>query len=453
MKKISLSFAIVLVLFLFSNRINAQTNYADVDSNTYKLYQLQQWSTLIEYGEKAIEDGVDYMFLRQRIGVAYFSLLDYRMATYHLEKALTFNCDDNFTLYYLYFSYLYSGRTSDANFITKNMTSIVKGNVFWKQKYLSAITIESGKTFSNNITKNNSINYAETYNLYGENTMNGNLKYYHLGLNHEVLPGISFYHGFSKIDIESQKIIMYNDSFNRAVKGLKVSIDNYTLNQYEYYINSDIQLTHGLKLTPAFHYLHVGFSNIKYDTTKNIGIVTTQTTLNNYVASLAIAKDYKYIGLGLFATYSNLNNLNQLIFGGILNYFPNGNLDQYFTTTISYIKEKNNVNGTPTRWVFDQLAGTKLFSKLWGEASVTFGDLTNFNEKNALIVFNTADNIKFKAGASLLYMLNSHLELSLRYQFQTRDNNYLKYTSATTITYTQTNYINNSILGGIKWKL
>ena len=27
------------------------------------------------------------------------------------------------------------------------------------------------------------------------------------------------------------------------------------------------------------------------------------------------------------------------------------------------------------------------------------------NEKNALIVFNTADNIKFKAGASLLYML------------------------------------------------
>lgn len=375
------------------------------------------------------------------------------MATYHLEKALTFNSDDDFTLYYLYFSYLYSGRTSDANFITKNMTSFVKDNVKWKQKYISAITLESGKSFSNNITKNGNINYAATYNLYGENTMNNNLTYYHFGLKHEVSPKVSFYHGFSKIDIECQKIIMYNDSFNRALKGLKDTVNNYTLNQYEYYINSEIQLSQGLKLTPAFHFLHVGFSNIKYDTTKNIGIVTTQTTLNNYVASLALNKDYKYVGFGLFATYSNLNKLNQKIFGATLNYYPNGNLDLYTATTLSYVIENNNINGTPKRWIFDQLAGTKLFSRLWGEASLTIGDLTNFNEKNALIVFNTADNIKFKAGASLLYMLSSKIELSFRYQFQARQNSYLTYNSNTTILYTQTNYNNNTIIGGIKWKL
>ncbi len=446
MNKIYNKILLITLFMLLAISSKAQMDYLAVDSNTYKLYYNQQWNRLIEYGDSAIESGIDYMFLRQRIGVAYFSLQNYRMASFHLEKALKFNSDDDFTLYYLYYSYLYSGRQSDANYITQNMTDAVKANIKWKNKYICSVNLESAYSISNNISKNSSINYAAPY-AYGENTMCNNLTYFHLGLSHEVLPFLSFYHGFSKISIESEKIIYFPSS-----SGLKEADDKYSTNQYEYYISSNIQLKQGLKLSPAYHYLHVGFTNIVYDTAVH-NVVNATTSINNYVASIAITKDFKITNLSVFASTSNLNSLHQLVFGTTLNYFPLGNLDAYTSTTLSCILEKNNINGTPMRFIFDQMAGIKLMDKLWGEASVTLGNLTDFNEKNAYVVYNTFDDIIFKTGVSLLYSLSPMIDLSLRYQYLSRQDTYYTSINAKQAKYTTTNYNNNTIIGGIKWKL
>jgi len=437
----------------------SQNNTDNIEKNTLELIQNKQYKKLIQIGEDAIKNNIDYFFLRYRIGVAYYYLGNYRMAAYHLEKAMIFNSDDPTELEYLYYSYIFSGRTSDANFITSKMTDDLKEKLGFKTKLLSSVYIEGGPSISNNIPKNASIDINDTANIYGENDLNNNIIYAHIGLKHDILPFLSFYHGYSHIAIEKRKIISIQkwDSIANILYN-RDSIGNYTLIQNEYYINSDIQLNKGLKLTPAFHFIQVDSKSLIYQF-DIVGKFSSSTlSIKNYVASLALSREYKKTSMSIFATYSNLNSAKQIQGGIGITYFPFGNLNLYTNTNLTYFYQKTSGgqgqgSAKETRFIFDQMIGFKLFPKLWSEASITLGNLANYNEKNAFIVYNIADKINLKTGISVIYSLSSKIELSLRYQFLNRESDYITYENSTTSITKITKYQNNTIIGGIKWKL
>jgi len=440
----------ILLFFLLINLYSfAQTEKTNIDQKTLELFQNKQYKRLIFVGEEAIKNNTDYFFLRFRIGVAYYELGNYRMAVYHLEKALIFNSDDPSELEYLYYSYVFSGRTSDANLLSSRMTDDSKLRIGYKTKFLSSVYFEGGSTLSNNIPKNAGIDINDTSNIYGENDLNNNIMYAHIGLKHEILPFLSLYHGYSHIAIEKRKIISIQNWD---------TISNYTLSQNEYYINADIQLKLGLKLTPAFHFIQADAKSLKYQFDTAGEFLSSTLNIKNYVASLAISKEYKRFSFNLYGTYSNLNSAKQIQGGIGITYFPFGNLNLYTNSNLIFFYQKlpggqGNVSNKETRLIFDQSVGCKLLPKLWSEASITLGNLANYNEKNAFIVYNIADNIKFKTGISFIYSLSSKLELSLRYQFLNRENDYITYENSKTSITKTTNYQNNAIIGGIKWKL
>ena len=105
------------------------------------------------------------------------------------------------------------------------------------------------------------------------------------------------------------------------------------------------------------------------------------------------------------------------------------------------------------RIIFDEMIGAKIINNLWLEASVSIGNLAYYNEKNAFIVYNIADKINFKTGISAIYSLNQKFELSLRYQYLNRESSYMNFTDSDSKQEIITNYQNNTIIGGIKWKL
>ncbi len=452
---------ITIILLLLNYCSFAQEITENIEQKTLELFQNKQYKRLIYVGEEAIKNKTDYFFLRFRIGVAYYELGNYRMATHHLEKALVYNSDDPSELEYLYYSYVFSGRITDANYITNKMTEDLKEKIGYKTKFLSNVYVEGGISLSNNISKNAGIDIDDTTNIYGENDMNNNVLYGHVGLKHELSPFLSIYHGFSHIDIEKRKIISIQKWDSVGNYQNFDSVCNYTLTQNEYYINSDIQLKMGLKLTPAFHFIHVSANSLmyQYDTATFIGtFFPTTLNVNNYVVSLAISKEYKRFSLSLFGTYSNLNSAKQIQGGASISYFPFGNLNLYTNTSLVYFYQKKSGgqgqgSSKENRFIFDQMLGLKLFPKLWTEVSVTLGNLANYNEKNAFIVYNIADKINLKAGISFIYSLSSKIELSLRYQFLNRESNYITYQNQQTSILKTINYQNNTIIGGIKWKL
>lgn len=437
----------------------AQNTTENIEKKTLELFQNKQYKRLIYVGENAIKNNTDYFFLRFRIGVAYFELKNYRMATYHLEKALVFNSDDASELEYLYYAYILSGRNSEANLLASEFPDYLKEKINFKQKYINSIYFEGGPSISNNISKNASIDINDTANIYGENDLNDKMIYVHFGLKHDLLPRLSIYHGISNLAISKRKSFKYNDYSNAAnIKGIEKDTNfNYTVHQLEYYINADIQLKNGIKLTPAFHFIHVENNSIEYsyDSITHIGtFITSSLNFNNYVASLSLSKEYKKATFSLSTAFSNLNSAKQFQGGVDITYFPFGNLDLYSSTNLTlFFQKQTGSNAKESRIIFDQLIGMKLLPKLWTEASLTLGNLANYNEKNAFIVYNIADKINLKTGISFIYAMSSKIELSLRYQLLKRENTYISYQTKDIINTNTTNYQNNTLIGGIKWKL
>ena len=47
-------------------------SYKQVDSTTYALFLKQDWKSVLEMGKKSQKEGIDFYYLKVRMGVSYF---------------------------------------------------------------------------------------------------------------------------------------------------------------------------------------------------------------------------------------------------------------------------------------------------------------------------------------------------------------------------------------------
>jgi len=88
-----IKWSVWIIFFLITLGSNAQEKmgFADLDKKTYQLYEESQWKELLELGQKGLDTGIDYYYLRMRLGIAEFNLKHYQSASAHFRKALDFN--------------------------------------------------------------------------------------------------------------------------------------------------------------------------------------------------------------------------------------------------------------------------------------------------------------------------------------------------------------------------
>ena len=462
----------ILTIIFFSLLTNAQTyqDFQHIDKKTYDFYEKQNWDSLIVVAKEALKNNIDYFYLRARLGMAYYQKQNYIKAVQNFEKALQFNSTDAFALEYLYYSYLFLNREQDAKLLSTKFPESLKSKLnITKEKILNNIYFETGYTFNNNISKNGNINLFGNDSIYGEQDLNGDIFYAHAGLSKSIGKRISLYFGFSNLNIDKEKQIQYREivlnrystvysylgyeNYYSNDTTYNYKSDKYKLHQNEFYINSSIQFNKGFKITPAFHFINVIYT-----------INTETTSINNYVISLTASKNISYFSFDLFGTYSNLNDKKQTQIGLSAAYYPFGNLNFYGVTTIKgfYEEESRNYKNQGrqkinSRFIFSQTIGLKVLPKVWFEGFITYGDLSNTNEKNAFIVYNIPDKINYKWGANLILAVFQNIELSLRYNFLSKESYYItnyldEENDNTDFKTVYTPYKNQSIIGGIKWK-
>ena len=85
--------SIILLAGFFAINATAQS-FMKIDSATYAQYLERDWPALIRNGRKALGQGVDYYYLRMRMGIAFYEQKNYRTASGHFRKALEFNNGD-----------------------------------------------------------------------------------------------------------------------------------------------------------------------------------------------------------------------------------------------------------------------------------------------------------------------------------------------------------------------
>ena len=176
---------LILVFSLSSLGSFAQSkeSFAWYDKLTYELYLNQNWDKLIEQGNKALNAGYDYFYLRMRIGIANYNKGYYRASIPHFSKALSYNNSDPLTLEYLFYAYRFSGRLIDANLLYQKYEDQLKARDVNKMSgFITGIYSEGGLKF---ISPKN-----ENY---------GPLKYLHGGINQQFGGRLNLYQGYMRI--------------------------------------------------------------------------------------------------------------------------------------------------------------------------------------------------------------------------------------------------------------
>lgn len=447
-----------IILFTFLNLTsvaqNPDENFQSVDKNTYLLYTQQNWDSLIKVGNFAINSGIDYFYLRQRIGIAYYNKENYLKAEQHFEKALEFNASDATTQEYLYYCYIYSNQKKEARILSTKFSASLKNKIQPQKNYLEKIYFETGPTFSNNIDKNQINRSVRANGLeYREQDLNDNKYYVHAGLELNISKRLSVYLGYAFLTISKLKQIYITTDIPPGNNFFgQLNNDEYNMFQNEFYGNLKYVFGNGFKITPAYHLVYVKFNTIY----NNLDLTSfapnneyqVDTSFSNHIVALTLNKKCSLFDFGITSSWSGLNNKTQYQLGGIFSWFPRGNLNLYTTSSlVSAWQGKNN------RFVFDQLVGGKVSKKLWIEGYVTLGEMVNFNEKNAFLVQNSGDKIKFRTGLNFIVLLSKKVELSFRYIYLQEEGYRVDYTANGNYNITILDYQNNTIIGGLKWTL
>jgi hypothetical protein len=180
--------------------------------------------------------------------------------------------------------------------------------------------------------------------------------------------------------------------------------------------------------------------------------VTTHTSLSVAYHHLNTSLDgYKYPGNLVFASLStHLNRVTLGVNGSFFRYdvgdfkqigllagvtLP-GKTNVYFNSYLSgMIEETNN------RFIFSQYVGARIYKSVWAEGNVTLGNIQNYNDHNALYIYNSIDPTLFRTGLSLYWNINNNITLYGNYLYDTKQ-----------VEQTTNQYIQQSFLGGLIWK-
>ena len=424
-----------------------------IDIQTYDLYTAAKWDELIDIGNKAVDSGIDFYYLRMRLGIAYYNKKNYMSAEGHFKKALDFSPKEPSALEYLYWSLVFSGRDREARLLASDMSEKLRMDIkTLPEKVFKDFYAEGGLMFNGDYKESPYSGFGTDTLIYGEQKPDKNSSY--ISLNFNIIPWkrLSIFTGYNNINITSNKKIV---SIGNEPENFEVS----TI-QNEFYFNAGVYTGKGFTFSGILHYLNVKVNDVNATvntTTGGITYTNTSNTFNDYVGLLSIEKSLNHFKFLLGNSYSKLNKAKQIQNGLTVVYFPFGNLDLYSVTDLvvhSENKEDTLFNPSGkylTRGIVKQKFGAKVADKLWVEAFYMFGNAENYHEDNAYVVFNSVNVMNNRFGINLISPITTNLQLSLRYQYYKQDVSELVYETSTTYKYIEKSNSFHKIIGSIKW--
>lgn len=396
--------AVILLLVFAANRFKAQEtsevsvrdtlNSAIVEKQSYELYLRKKWPELIQFGSDAIRKGYDYFYIQMRVGIAYYECANYLLAEKYFLKALSFNSGDELAMEYLYYCYVFTGRSEQARWLSKDFTrELAEKTGTAKKSGIDFILLEGGTKLSDS---------AYYYNA-GKRTKTNYFDppfYLHVGINHSVKNRFSLFHAGSYF---SQKSFI----------GL--------VNQSQYYLKGSIPFKRNWMVLPAFQLVNIKFASEVMPVIPPTTLIpppqptVTVSQSTYYISSLAVLKSAGKFRFGLINTFSNMLNANQFLHSGSVSYSVFGNsklilgCTGYWHTKDSY----STINTAVTPFIYVQ-------PNNWLSVTANYFSNSKHNiiEENGYLVNNSPDLTTSRWSFLASVNINKHLGLYGLYQLE-----------------------------------
>ncbi len=481
-------FTIIINVLLITTVVGQTLDYKTVDSISLESYYKKDWRSLEAIGKQSLNAGVDYYYLRMRLGIAAYEQKKFTVAERHFRKALEFNKYDPTAQSYLTGALLETFRLTEAGSVFKRSIPTAKEFVPIKEGFsVNSVHADFGMIVRN---ENDNLGFkklAGDSSVFGQQRIYGDSKIIDAGTFLQLKPNLLCYVGFQWIDTKATDRFAYienNLEQDSAVlfdwgSAYYYSIDTtqktknteHQILQRSAYLQTRWSPSSRLTLTAAAHLIRLDQTQTIaindsfpvtdtayyisfYDST---GLYTThlnrtvflEDTILNYDWSVSLNARYTF---GRIATTlgANIAHINEGIikqFSVGLVYLPFGNPSLYSQTELIGVKDNSETN-----FILKQMIGGKITDRFWLDVGLMIGKINRYSDQYSYIIFNNPEMIRLRIEPTLYCVITKHLQLQLRYKYQRSESYYYTFTSPD-LQFTE-NKINNhayAIIGGIKW--
>ncbi|MEA1897743.1 MAG: hypothetical protein U9N53_08790 [Bacteroidota bacterium] len=414
------------------------------EKKTFSLYKERNWSELIFWGKKAINEGNDYFYLRMRLGIAFYERKNYHRALIHFKKAAEFNDKDSYLLEYLYFANLFSGREKAALDVTRKFPPTKT------KKYITGRIPKFkigglGMQYYQGSLKTDVdlINSIDDPSLDGYQVFTNNSLKFHLGFNHLASRRFNLYYQYG-LFIDN-RFTYYQDNMNAYYFTSQKIYEHHLFMLGGIYLGKDFNLYGSVHYIPGKipeYYSGAGFSTSYVPAYK----------YNDFTGSLFLSKEFPYITIDGSASFSYLNFGKYIQEGASITFFPLGNLNLYLKGGYYWQQEIFNAKMYKKGTHVEYKAGFRVFNPLWFEFGGSSGDLHYTVSQLGWQVFNGPNPSDILLTGSIIIPFNEDQTIfSLNYNYINSISSFVSDDPLQADLNSKTYYI-YSIYGGLSWK-
>lgn len=372
---------ITALLLVFSANMFAQRDFVTLDKQSYDYYLNGDYRNLKKTADTLFSQGIDYYYLRMRLGVLAYNNQLYFNALTHFSKALEFNSLDTVSMEYIYFSYLFSGRDADAKLYLKSIPSENRNSML-----SSLVKRGSSVYFAGSTVSGSDVTLYETNSLYYES----------------VKSSLGFYAGFESFLSDNVKGSLVYTNYRKTgtvYSGITPSGTDLDFTQNQVYANLTGYFLKGWGFSvfgqaafypDIFVQRPIGTIPLSYPTTAV------------YLGGAGLIKTGWKIRAGTNISFSNLSGSNQARGEAWVTYLPFANLNLYFTS--GGMLQTDNIWGET--YQINQELGFKVNKFIWFESGIVKGNSYLYARNEGYLLNNSFQiplttiysNITFLAG-------------------------------------------------------
>jgi len=433
-------FIVVLWFVTTANAQKAALSFKQIDSTTYALFLKQDWKPIIEMGKQSRTEGIDFYYLKVRMGIAYFKENKMLSAIQLLEEAYAVDSYDVVVQEYLYWAYIYSGLELESRLFYSKMSKVLKDQINLVQPFVSALEF--------NVLATNNLDYDEMLKEDAASENNDirfipkSYQLFSLGMNHPLSKRVNLYHQLSvmpttSVQQENVADILQNESY----KG----------NESRYYADVTVALGNRWYLDTYLNVIFGKYDNLNMDETiittgngrRSITSSSSTITYTDVVFGGSLTKASYFMRNSVNVSVSNLNGLNQFQAGYSMALYPLGSTLLVPFGSVQYQNQDPDSNVVITGGL--SLSIDKVSITGFG----TVGEINNFIANNGAIIYNQSATALNEFGVSIQYF-GEKSTVKVGYSFMEMEDNY--YTEDFNLTTKTFNFNQQNITAGITWK-
>jgi len=407
-----------VTLIALTAELSGQSDFRTLDRQSYNYFMKGDYINLRKVADTMQVHGIDYYYLRLRLGILAYNKQLYPTALTDLMKAIEFNSTDTISRELIYNSYLFSGRKTDAYLFLESIPLNKRNNTL--KKSIKPVSSEfyfgsSVAAYDVVLYETNSLNYEAVKNSLsvtagGETYFSGRLR------------GTYAYTNFRK----SGTVYSPSDPTGTDL--------NFVQNQLYARLTGSI--------FPGWDFSAFGHIAL-YSEVVKAGLmgnkVSTNQQKSEYLAGAGISKNGWRIHGGANISFSNFGNSTQIRGEGYFTWLPSGNLNLYLT---SGWMGQTDINWCGT-YQASQEVGFKILKSLWMDSGLVLGNSFLYARNQGYMMNNSFQIPAFTIYSNLLILPWKNFKLSVT-PYYSQTNVY----SWDFNTYTRTNKLINNALGG-----